>query len=596
MRAFLPARLMRIFAMALAAILASESQSIDGARAAEIDKYSYEVVKSTQVKLRQLGYEPGPEDGVYGERTRRAIRQYQRDLGLEPMGEPTTDLLAQLSRSLAQPYGQDLQHRYLAQIRRALQSATRKYLSTWQPRHQGMVQLRLILDWRGRVISPSVEKSSGYPSLDQAALDILHNAAPFNRLPAQLKGSHLELVVPMTFERARTALSQSDAPEASAEDSSAGADQVVDNKTLCARPSTSRSGAAGLAIPVGLPDLPASAIVTVPSSFSLPSTPAQKATSERNLKWIHGNIANTARVSQVLYQDWNESLAAQILIGELGTLRRHQGKISTNYWHALLALFPRSTEPDMQRRIAEDQRRWIEGSLFKAELRKMNIGATSAVVKNGSIIAYSSASGVVERKNVHYLLARKMMCDRGYSVYVDLRVDAAQPGAKQQLDKYLDLVSFSATAPSKPEADTSYSKREETRVDTDTFWMMASITFLVLLAIIAMVSLLLDHFRRKKHPSTQPFRWGYFTSIQSMLMGAIVFLVVLTHAHQPSEFGGLIIGLILFVPGYYAARRRKWAWIVNTILSFNPIWWIINWMYGSKRWGEFEAEAAQRRS
>jgi hypothetical protein len=125
--------------------------------------------------------------------------------------------------------------------------------------------------------------------------------------------------------------------------------------------------------------------------------------------------------------------------------------------------------------------------------------------------------------------------------------------------------------------------------------MITFIIYLVLLAIIAVVSHVLDHFRRKKHPSTRPFKWGYFTSIQLMLIGAIGFVVMLADADQPrNALIGLTIGLIWFVPAYYAARRRKWAWVVYTILSLSPLLWVINWIYGSKRWGEFQAEADQR--
>jgi hypothetical protein len=82
-----------------------------------------------------------------------------------------------------------------------------------------------------------------------------------------------------------------------------------------------------------------------------------------------------------------------------------------------------------------------------------------------------------------------------------------------------------------------------------------------------------------------------------MLQGAIGFLIMLANLHQPPEvLIGLIIVLVWLVPAYYAAKRRKWGWIVFTILSLNPVLWVINWIYGSKRWGEFQAEAEQRHS
>ena len=55
------------------------------------------------------------------------------------------------------------------------------------------------------------------------------------------------------------------------------------------------------------------------------------------------------------------------------------------------------------------------------------------------------------------------------------------------------------------------------------------------------------------------------------------------------DFGiiGLIVcGVIYGVLAWSFAQRRHWAWIALTILSFNPIAWIINAIYLRKRWAE----------
>ena len=46
-----------------------------------------EAVRELQRQLRELGYDPGPMDGVFGRRTRRAVRALQRDAGLVPDGK-----------------------------------------------------------------------------------------------------------------------------------------------------------------------------------------------------------------------------------------------------------------------------------------------------------------------------------------------------------------------------------------------------------------------------------------------------------------------------------------------------------------------------
>jgi hypothetical protein len=46
----------------------------------------------------------------------------------------------------------------------------------------------------------------------------------------------------------------------------------------------------------------------------------------------------------------------------------------------------------------------------------------------------------------------------------------------------------------------------------------------------------------------------------------------------------IVCGLIYAVPAWFVAQRRHWAWITLTIFSFNPVTWIINFIYLWKRW------------
>ena len=49
-----------------------------------------------QQTLHELGYDPGPVDGIYGRRTGAAIRRFQQDHGLPVDGRPGDDLLQAL--------------------------------------------------------------------------------------------------------------------------------------------------------------------------------------------------------------------------------------------------------------------------------------------------------------------------------------------------------------------------------------------------------------------------------------------------------------------------------------------------------------------
>jgi Putative peptidoglycan binding domain len=51
------------------------------------------LVYDTQVSLYRLGLNPGPPDGVYGQRTAEAISQYQSSYGLPVTGQPSPALL-----------------------------------------------------------------------------------------------------------------------------------------------------------------------------------------------------------------------------------------------------------------------------------------------------------------------------------------------------------------------------------------------------------------------------------------------------------------------------------------------------------------------
>lgn len=50
------------------------------------------VVEAVQRELMSAGYYKGPVDGVNGRKTRQAVSAYQQAMGLEPDGNPTSDL------------------------------------------------------------------------------------------------------------------------------------------------------------------------------------------------------------------------------------------------------------------------------------------------------------------------------------------------------------------------------------------------------------------------------------------------------------------------------------------------------------------------
>lgn len=64
---------------------------------------------------------------------------------------------------------------------------------------EGVVLLYVLIDREGRVLQSRIEESSGYPLLDNAALDMLERAAPVPPLPDDMPQERLELVLPVQF-------------------------------------------------------------------------------------------------------------------------------------------------------------------------------------------------------------------------------------------------------------------------------------------------------------------------------------------------------------------------------------------------------------
>jgi NADPH:quinone reductase-like Zn-dependent oxidoreductase len=86
---------------------------------------------------------------------------------------------------------------------------------------------------------------------------------------------------------------------------------------------------------------------------------------------------------------------------------------------------------------------------------------------------------------------------------------------------------------------------------------------------------------RECNPEKRPYRWGYYFSMMAFVSGLLLGRLL--------DFGliGIIVcGVIYGVLAWFFAQRRPWAWIALTILSFNPIAWIINAIYLRKRWAE----------
>lgn len=68
-----------------------------------------------------------------------------------------------------------------------------------EQRQQGTAYLRFSLDRGGRVLAARLERSSGFPLLDEEVLALVQRAQPLPPPPAEVAGDRFELVVPVAF-------------------------------------------------------------------------------------------------------------------------------------------------------------------------------------------------------------------------------------------------------------------------------------------------------------------------------------------------------------------------------------------------------------
>jgi NADPH:quinone reductase-like Zn-dependent oxidoreductase len=86
---------------------------------------------------------------------------------------------------------------------------------------------------------------------------------------------------------------------------------------------------------------------------------------------------------------------------------------------------------------------------------------------------------------------------------------------------------------------------------------------------------------RRRNPAKRAFRWGFYFSIMSFIAGLTLASML------DSGLSVLIICAALYaLLAWFFGKRHHWAWIALTILSFNPLAWIINGIYLWRRWAE----------
>ncbi len=161
-------------------------------------------VRQLEQGLERLGFDPGPIDGTYDERTSAAVAQWYTSVGFEPFG-PTRDQLAKV-RTLEQDWG-DARKRKVAAAAAAAAAALAVESARATADHNNRVAAAELAarraDWRRLTVTPK----QGTPLAVEAARAIAeyNNRAAAAEVAAQVAERALVVLDPRQLETARAA-------------------------------------------------------------------------------------------------------------------------------------------------------------------------------------------------------------------------------------------------------------------------------------------------------------------------------------------------------------------------------------------------------
>jgi len=95
--------------------------------------------------------------------------------------------------------GEGLGDDYLERLRRRLAQFKKYPPEARRLKQEGTVLVAFVLARDGAVLDAQVDRSSGFPLIDQAVLDMVLNASPAPPLPPEFSGERVTIVMPVRF-------------------------------------------------------------------------------------------------------------------------------------------------------------------------------------------------------------------------------------------------------------------------------------------------------------------------------------------------------------------------------------------------------------
>jgi hypothetical protein len=126
----------------------------------------------------------------------------------------------------------------------------------------------------------------------------------------------------------------------------------------------------------------------------------------------------------------------------------------------------------------------------------------------------------------------------------------------------------------------------------DIFSLMAAMPFLIILSH-TIIYFIAKSFNKKhlwNYPDYKSYIWGYFQGIGVIfysILGFIFCFLTLFLYNNAEVLNATLWGLVastlgLFI-GYFVCCKEKWAFVLLTIFTPNPIIWVINYLYITRR-------------
>lgn len=88
---------------------------------------------------------------------------------------------------------------YLEQVRRWVARYQKMPDEAAKQKQYGTAFVTVVIDRVGNVLDAWIDKTSGYPSLDEATLKMVHDASPLPKVPDAYKGAELKIGIPSNY-------------------------------------------------------------------------------------------------------------------------------------------------------------------------------------------------------------------------------------------------------------------------------------------------------------------------------------------------------------------------------------------------------------